>query len=376
MDKNNLQKENEKVNPPDYRENPGFRDDTGAKGIVGMENPADITGGYLLERNRGKRYGDKTSGFVTWSGEPFVVRSPSYASKEEVAYIAEVTQHVENAILAVDGIDPDTGLFYTELLDETSFVRKYLLEEITLNEASGSSSSWFYKPENKRSSKLFAGPVWDYDKALGHPEMGSFRDPCVLSKIYCYHTEYTKWFYALYQKESFLSGVKAQYRERFRPALVVLTDEKIDRYVSEIRESAAMDQIRWHKTDNLDACAEDIREWTRQRMAFLDRVWLAGEPVCLIRYMNNRGGIRAFASVFPGGGLKNAPVIETDDAEYLYVYREDTGVELLEGTDIPSDHITFFCWYDAEGGQTYGVGADSREVWSDITLYPVYMESD
>lgn len=309
---------------------------------IALEEPAS-----LLGMDSGKKYKDKVSGFITQNEEKFVVRAPAYASKEQIAYIADVTQSVENAIFSPDGIDSKTGFSYTELLDEDSMVMKYLLEEIVLNQANGTTSAWFYKPQNEISTKLYAGPVWDYDKAFG--AFGSYRNPRLLSKLCCYRKEHTRWYEELYKKEEFLQQVKEKYAEVFRPETEAVLDGKIDRYADEIRESVAMDRIRWSVEEDFEDSVEDIKTWLGKRIEFLDEVWLQNRQFCLIRYQNEEEDICAASSV-PYGG----PV--------------DENVDLSEfGEDI--EHLLY--WYDAENDEIYYPGS-GKAVTEDIILTPVY----
>ena len=55
--------------------------------------------------------------------ECFIVRSPEYASENQISYIDQYVQSVENAILSPDGIDPGSGKSYMDLIDVDSFDR-------------------------------------------------------------------------------------------------------------------------------------------------------------------------------------------------------------------------------------------------------------
>lgn len=357
VDIKDLEKENNKLNGEAYKENAMFGDgESAVKGILDMENPKDITGGYLLERNYGDKYESRISGFVTEAGEKFVVRSPSYASEKEMEYISDVVQQVENAILSADGVDRETGLSYTELLDLDSFAKKYLIEEITLNEANGATSSWFYKPEDAVSKKLYAGPVWDYDKALGR--RGDFKNPCLLTKLCCYNREPVTWFYALYEKEEFQEKVKADYKNLFLPELERMIDGGIDTYAEQIRESMRMDQVRWADTSILPSYGDNdfdedvtyLKEWLKLRLDFLNRVWIENEEMCLIRYKDENDKIYPFMSVPVNSALTVLP--------------EGEDMELDDGTIVPLGG-----WYIEESGEPCDVG---QVITGDIVLAPVY----
>ena len=125
----------------------GFVQTETAKAAAVPNDPADITGGYLIERDFENRFlqeaEENDSYFITDAGECFILRSPACASEKQLDYISSYIQRTENAILAPNGIDPMTGACYTELIDADSFARKYLLEEVTANYDGGVASSFF-----------------------------------------------------------------------------------------------------------------------------------------------------------------------------------------------------------------------------------------
>ena len=128
----------------------------------------DISGGYLFERELLSRFKTEISGFMTDQGDCYTLQSPLYASREQVDYIADLMQEFQDACEEADGVHPVTGKHYSEYIDVDSFIQKYLVEEITKNYDGGVTSSFFYKPQDSVSTRIFAGPVWDYDVALGN----------------------------------------------------------------------------------------------------------------------------------------------------------------------------------------------------------------
>ncbi len=98
----------------DIRHLEGFSKEYGAlsliKGISQMEDPDDISGGYLIEIETDFRLiEDEISGFITSRQQPIVIKSPAYASENEVKYIADLYQKLEDAVFSEDGTNPDTG---------------------------------------------------------------------------------------------------------------------------------------------------------------------------------------------------------------------------------------------------------------------------
>ena len=84
-----------------------WTDTTKAKQIP--DDPDNITGGYLIERDFDDRFlkevENNESYFITDAQESFILLSPEYASENQIAYINEYVQNVENAILSPNGTD-------------------------------------------------------------------------------------------------------------------------------------------------------------------------------------------------------------------------------------------------------------------------------
>ena len=91
-----------------------WTDTTKAKQIT--NEPDDITGGYLIERDFDDRFlkevEEHGSYFITDANESFILRSPEHASGNQIAYIDGYVQSVENAVLSLEGIDGTTGKYF------------------------------------------------------------------------------------------------------------------------------------------------------------------------------------------------------------------------------------------------------------------------
>lgn len=172
LDITNLDKRNEWFNPKPLEEYEWYG--AGRKkqaiqrmGVLFDNDPDDITGGYLID-NTGTQvpYQRSFSGFVSNACDNIRLISPKYASPREVNYIANLYNEMESAVLASDGICPETGRHYSEYLDLESFARYYLLNELLLNWDGGWASFLMYKDIDSVDPKFYAGPAWDYDRTL------------------------------------------------------------------------------------------------------------------------------------------------------------------------------------------------------------------
>lgn len=266
------------------------------KGKDILNNPKDITGGYLLELELEYRYDEEASGMTTKKGQPIVIKEPEFASKEQTIYVAQLMQSIENGIRSKDGIDAASGKHYSEFIDMDSFVTKYLIEEIVKNFDGNKSSQYYYKPEDSISTKVLAGPVWDYDNAYGNYGSKAKAAPEGLGVAMDYEQSYY-WFPAAYRQEDFRWRAQELYVTVFKPILAAMLGESsetvtsIDDYAKLLNDTAAMNFKRWPvfnakgrdiKTgENYQENIDYVKNFLTQRMAFLDETWA-------VPYANNQ----------------------------------------------------------------------------------------
>ena len=248
-----------------------------------ITSPNDISGGYILERNYGEKLYDKPHYFTTDLNESFVIRYPEVASKDEVIYISNIFQSIENALFSSDYIDQSTNKSLEQLIDIDSWIKKYLVDEITKNEGAGSTSSYYYKKQG--DDRIYGGPVWDYDKSFGNFSIWQNSEGLLLSKAHPISPTY--WYERLYKYEKTLSLIKQYYLDS-HPYLEELSKSLIDQWSNMISDSYLMDSIRWDYmakdinknypeyiyNDNLYDAKEYMKNWITNRLEFLDRTWL------------------------------------------------------------------------------------------------------
>lgn len=312
-----------------------WTDTTKAKQIP--NDPEDITGGYLIERDFDNRFLKEVeineSYFITEAKECFIVRDPEYTSEAQIAYIDSYVQSVENAILSADGIDGTTGKSYRDLIDVDSFVRKYLLEEVTANYDGGVASSYFYKDSDTIDGRLYAGPVWDYDVSWGNSPayLGQIStSPERLSRL-ASHSDSSVWFQSLYHKPEVYEKIVSCYAQEISPYLTLLADEILPMLDEITAASAAMDQVRWEDQYARNGYSGDrseqitfIADYIKARKDFLDQAWIAQIPVHTVTLL-----------------------IEGAVYDTLYVLDNDT---LPEFPQVPAEHANVVAWTSAEDG--------------------------
>lgn len=319
---------------------------------TGIE-PEDISGGYLLERELSSRFASETSGFVTTQGDCYTLQSPAYASENQVNYIADLMQAFQDAVAAADGIHPVTGRHYSEYIDLNSFAQKYLVEEISKNYDGGVTSSYFYKPDNSVSEKIFAGPIWDYDVAFGNCNLDRIAsNPIGITRLHD-HVYGTEIFAQLYAQQDFYDHMVTMYENRALPYLNDLLDYRLEEMVLQSRDSVAMDRTRWETSENryqyyqeYDNSVRFLRHFIEQRRDFLSEVWLEG-----VSYHN---------------------LTFVVDNEVWQIYCIKDG-ELPPGEPVPvrySSGSLFMGWI-SENGVPYDM---YKPIYEDMTFYATWQE--
>lgn len=292
-------------------ENCGRFEEERKKGVVLPAEPSDLTGGYLLERDVAEKYREEVSGFYTETlKELYTIKEPTYASEAQVDYISGLMNAVEKAVVSENGENPENGMSFTDYIDIRSFAQKYIVEEMTKNNGGGATSSFFYKPRDAASPKLFAGPVWDYDKAYANLDgiNESARDLCYLMQR---DTDPTTLFWHLNEHPEFRQTVSACYREFFSGYMQTIQDERIDEYVSEINASKDMDMIRWKgiygEQVDYEREVQRIRDFLSARKLFLEEVWKEDREVCTVCFYSKEGTVRNYMSVIKGACMERLP---------------------------------------------------------------------
>ncbi len=91
---------------------------------------------------------DETSGFVTTGGQAVTMKCPECVSENQIKYISEFYQNMENALYSKDGYTTDSkGARHalSDYIDIESLARMYLLQEFSMNLDLGITSFYLYR---------------------------------------------------------------------------------------------------------------------------------------------------------------------------------------------------------------------------------------
>lgn len=224
------------------------------------ENDDDISGGYLLEKEQ-IDVENAMSAYVSTEYAMFNICSPKEINEEQIEYIAGYMRWIERMIVSGD---PE----YRNYIDVDSFADHLILENIALDDDGMVRSTFFYK--DRGDDKLYLGPVWDYDRAMGEGYQREYESPVFMEGM-------KEWYQPLYEDIFFREVVVSEY-QNLRPYLQYVLDEQIDLYADEIRASVAMDKIlesnyKDFSMQDYDMAIENLKEYLAGRLEYLDGLW-------------------------------------------------------------------------------------------------------
>lgn len=222
--------------------------------------PEPSKGAYLIEYELASRYDDELSGFISNYGQPIIVKSPEYASREQVQYIQGYYQEFEDAVLNENGYN-SLGKHYSEYIDVESYAKLYVYQEFIKNLDAAGTSLFFYKEEN---GKLVAGPVWDVDLGFGYGierDGINMADPNSLwvagGHLSNELSDKESIFTLLSKHPDFRMKAAKQWEENFAPHIDELLDNTTKIY-DRNRKSIVLDKFKWNSENTYVQVEEQI----------------------------------------------------------------------------------------------------------------------
>lgn len=234
------------------------------------------------------------------------------------AALQDRLQQMEDALLGKQGD-------WQQHIDLDSWVSQYLMEEVFGSYDAGFLSQNFYLYDLAPESRIYAGPAWDYDSSMGNPGVWALQSPRGLfaGRPEVMDGYATPWYYSLYGQKIFYRELVRQYRTLFLPELEHLLTRTLEDYTEEIGPAFERNRLRWKvETEGAAAEAAYIRTWLRERMAFLNALWLEEVEFNLVRVRDD-GGYYIYYALEPGSCLLDLPHMA--DEAYPVWYRVDTG---------------------------------------------------
>ena len=266
--------------------------------------------------------------------------------------ITEILQSAENAILAENGKDAITNKHWRELIDTDSWVRKYLVEEVFGNLDACYLSQYFYYGKDMNSTKIFAGPVWDYDMTMGNKDNWSLgsSDILVANRLQVGGGDITPWFNSLYSNKEFYSQVLKIYETEFLPRISDILNKRITEYSNLIFKADKSDRIRWaqYRAKGLEYEVEYICEYMQNRLEFLNNIWLNNREYVILKMNPGSGYYIGYWNIHHGKILSELPVLK------------DTVYGRFDG------------WYYADTNEPFDI---NKPIFEDTEIYAKWQSS-
>ena len=172
----------------------------------------------------------------------------SAANKESVANDIRLwLQDAWGAIRSDTGYN-SKGKHYTEYIDIESFAKMYLMQEYVKSYDVCAGSVLFHRDGLSDEDKLFAGPIWDLDNAMGSTQVGKHLGQAADRRsgsgefLTLISDNRSSLYRALGRHEDFMEEVKNQYvihRSSFNDL-----ETKANEMIDEIEKSAVMNHIK------------------------------------------------------------------------------------------------------------------------------------
>lgn len=234
----------------------------------GLQNPSDITGGYLIEFDQ-ERYVGEDAWFSVDMGNGllyFVCKSPGVWTKDEAEYLSDRFQEFFDCIRN-GGVNPKTGKTTAEYCDVDSLARLYWLNEITkCIDGFNYSSTYLYKnSDSSGDSRLVFGPAWDFDLAMGNALSSQSCDDNLSPQGW--RTRNTVLGSRLLQDSTVRAAVDAVKEEVLGEARTCINSQNYLTYESSVATSVNMESMLWGvSSEPPDA----VRTWLNSRLDWLE----------------------------------------------------------------------------------------------------------
>jgi hypothetical protein len=128
-----------------------------------------VTGGYIfsLDKEPNGWFSSHAAPYSTNQNKrqfSYVYPKPENMVQAQKDYLKSFVDSFENALAGNNYQDKTTGV--RKFADIPSFIDYFIVNEISRNVDGYRLSTYLYKDRNSKNSKIFAGPVWDYDLAF------------------------------------------------------------------------------------------------------------------------------------------------------------------------------------------------------------------
>lgn len=251
-----------------------------------------VTGGYIFKIDApaaDELSWNTTHGVATYPDSALVLDEPDAedVAPAQFTYLKDYVQRMENALYA----DRDKGWAqrtYLDYIDRAAWVDHHILNVFSANPDSFQRSEYFMKDRN---GKIVAGPIWDFDRALGSDnDARSFRYD-VWQGLGVPDVWGTGWWGVIADDPEFMQD----WIDRWQSLRLTTFDAGamravIDNLSANLSAAAARDAARWPADVSLYGTFKDqiehLKGWVSLRGAWIDTQLVS--PPTIERSGNNQ----------------------------------------------------------------------------------------
>lgn len=303
----------------------------------GMETTHNISGGYLVELTGelGVQEVDESLRLETphrW----LRVRSPNNITQMQHEYISDLVNEAEDALYLHDGKSNASGKTWEDYFDKESWIRQYLLNEISANGDTDLGSLYFYVKDGER--KLYGGPGWDYDKAfmrfLDNERMDYYLRALCNNSVFdtAKNTNGVMWLRQLDTHQEFHEDMKRYFLDIAEPCTRDIILEDVSGWETMIDESLKSDCVRWNRDyDGVKMSMGDIVNAFTERLKILHNYYSDEDDFALLTFILPGSRRNLVIPVKKGNVIAedSLPIFE-DDSQWFCgdeMFTKDTIVE-------------------------------------------------
>ena len=295
---------------------------------------------FLCKVDLNERWNTLNYPFLTEAGRTVEISYPKSPSSFKEQEIQNLVNQLESTILSQDNLNEST------LIDLDSWVRKYLIDEISANVDSDHASSYFFFTNNQ----FYAGPIWDYDMTLGISYRNKEPNAFIARNENITNKHQSPYYSALYENESFYNRMVEIYRSEFIPLLNEFINSKINTFSDKISEASKMNSIRWEylfEQQGIDANSERATSQTlgylKARVEFLNSAWIDNVEYCIVQFETTPDEPYYNFSVKKGDLLEiSSPDINLEDTVWINAETDeifDPNKPILDNILLKPQHI-------------------------------------
>ena len=272
-------------------------------------------GAYLIEKTIPQQLRSDESAFSTkQTGFLFRFASPRHPEDEQVEEVSNMVLALEELLLKGEAQNH---------IDMESLAKQFLIDKIVMEADAMQMSTFFYIKGNK----LSAGPLWDYDRAMGEilsDYTASIED--LPNGMY-------GWYMSLYENEEFKNIMIKSYKDSL-PYFYEILNKGIDEYAEIISASVKMDSVlmksiaKFNETTSYqeyENYLKYLKFFLANRLNYLGELWeVAGVNFDIpestgewhkVTLMSSDGALVDTMYIQDGEYIENVPVL--DENKYI-----------------------------------------------------------